>query len=352
MISFMSTAIDFNTESESILNPFFVKELTLALLRVPSGDNCQPFKIKWKPEKLEIYHFNKIAKHALNIDNTSSKISFGCMKKIIEVVSGKHGITYEVIYTDEKAFSDELVAEVYFMRNESHKKIIDAGLIENRFTYRGVNKHLRPHMKQMLEESLSDRFKIYTGSEEIVNSVINNDLTIWRSPRIVRDILGWTNFVFKSDRGFEFRNLYTSLKNWPGMLILKYLPFLAPIFWPVIKSELRKTFSGSDFLVYERELKTADDYILTGEECFEVWLRLTELGISVQPLSISSFGLKTIIDSKKQKGMDTGGEDNLRKNTFEVFNRSPQIAWIFRIGEPLTPKEYSKRIHRSQFIQE
>lgn len=348
----MSTAIDFSKESESILNPFFVKELTLALLRVPSGDNCQPFRINWTSETLEVYHDNNIAKHALNIDNTSSKISFGCMKKIIEIVSAKHGLTFEVNYTDDKAFTHQLVAEIYFMIDEKIKKTTDVGLIESRFTYRGMNKHLRPHMKQMLEESLPARFKVYTGTEKIINTVTSNDYIIWRSPKIVRDILGWTKFIFKSDRGFEFRNLYTSLKNWPGMLTLKYLPFLAPVFWPVIRSELRKSFVGSDFLVYERELKDAEDFIRTGEECYEVWLRLTELGISVQPLSISSFGLKTIIKLKKQQGLSTSYEEKLMKKTRDVFCENREIAWVFRIGEPLRPKEYSKRIHRSKFLQE
>ena len=55
---------------------------------------------------------------------------------------------------------------------------------------------------------------------------------------------------------------------------------------------------------------------------------------------------------KKQQGLSSSYEEKLMKKTRDVFCENREIAWVFRIGEPLRPKEYSKRIHRSKFLQE
>ena len=177
--------------------------------------------------------------------------------------------------------------------------------------------------------------------------ISDNDKFMWTNKNAVRDLLNLTHFFKKKDYGFNFENLYTSLLDWPSLLLLKFFPFLGPVFWPIIKIKMANITNTSCLLLYVKTCKSPKDYINMGEECYENWLFMTKLGYSLQPISTSSLCLTDIIDSNDPKRKESALQR--KKEMKEALNLDTDISWSFRIGRPKKQSIKTRRISQKEF---
>ena len=102
---------------------------------------------------------------------------------------------------------------------------------------------------------------------------------------------------------------------------------------------MKKTIQSSSYvLVYYSKTENNTDYIKTGEKCYRQWLRMTQLGLAMQPLTSSTYAIKV-------------DDTHLSMNNtplHKVIGTDREVAWAFRVGIPLKRSLKSNRLTKSE----
>ena len=331
-----------------MLNENFKNQIINCCIRVPTGDNCQPFKVQFEHNELRIYYNNQIGKHILNFKDRSSLISYGCIKRIIDIVCSHHNLMpYFFEYMHEyTAKSHWATVKFQYQKRTAHPFLNE---IQIRTTNRGKYEELDDYSARKIETHLNDHFTLIRPSTQQSDMILDNDKFLWKNPKAVKDLLKLTNFIINKKRGFNYNNLYISYMHLPALLSMKYLPFLGKIFWPIIKKVNKKTIHGSSLLIYTRECHSSKDYILMGEDCYENWLQMTRLGFSMQPISTSSLCINDLLESTDKKDFMFKILLDRKSSMKNIFQLDKDITWSFRIGRPVKNNIMSERISIKEF---
>ena len=327
-----------NNSEKLTLNEEFKILLIDSLLDIPTADNVQPFRYHFKDECLYIYHNKKIAKHKLNPNQKSSLISYGCMKTCINIVSS-HSDLLPIFdeYNTEDA-EDALWAIVSFKFSPRQKDEL-LSQIPKRVTNRGLYQIPTQIKINGVRENLDKEFDLIYIEEDQIDSIANNDQLVWKDAETVRDLLSQINLIFKKDSGLNFENLYVKTLDRIPLIIVKRFPFLGKIVWPLIKCKMKKAIQSSSYvLVYYSKTESNEDYIKTGEKCYRQWLKMTELGLVMQPLTSSTYAIKV-------------DDTHLSKNNtplHKVIGTDREVAWAFRVGIPEKRNLKSNRLKKSE----
>ena len=332
--------------------------------KTPSGDNVQQwiFSPKESENQLDIYHDHIIAKHAFNPENIASCLSFGMMMFLIEDEALRQGyLTKFNVFEEGLTNSDKIFIQCKFEVNESDKKpYYSVDTVLARSIGRGYFKK-----KEKITEDLKDLFnELSTDSDLIKFSVaekVSNETlkamkkieyAFWNKKNYLKDIFKWVHFTNsyyqKTRRGFHWKELGLNPQELGFVyLIKKFTSFAIGLFnagaYLMIYNKLAGSLNNAGLLLISLKRKpTTQEWLEIGKKVMRVWLKLTELGMVVQPLSIQSFFVSFHKWGININDWSVETIANLEKNLQEDFKTTEAYTpfWMQRFGVPAQKTTY------------
>ncbi len=315
---------------------------------IPTGDNAQQFRYGMGSNEIMVFHYTEIARHKFNQSNIASLISLGMIVSIAETYSQINGVKINLEYAEK------------FEKNELWLKIsLDAGsetqtnfktnlnyqsLLEQRMTYRGFFKKTQ---FDFARESIGKVILKEKLSKKMLKTIYRMETMIFDDHEALADIEKWFRYtdktVIESKTGMSLRNLNVDIFN--ALLVKLSLHskianlILRPYFKiaTYLKIHFLYTQACGFGLVY---LAGHDDHsiINSGKEILKIWLRLTELGMAIQPMSSASmlpFSQKYRNDKFiKSYQKDIDDTYQILKDEFNLSEENLSGIWLFRFGVP------------------
>ncbi len=333
------------------LSEDFKTDIVTYSIRIPSGDNVQPFRLSFQDDLLKIFHDKTISKHELNYKERSSLITYGCLKKIIDIICSHHNL---------KPIFNELMLEdvnvshwaIVSFEEEEREPVELKKEIHSRLTHRGAYKDMPKETINDIQAKLFNDFKIVKISKKQAKELALNDQNVWKSKIAVSDLMNQVNLFKYENYGLNFNNLYMPYANILNLFLAKLFPSFGKVLFPIVKQVVTSLFmSSSSILVYKKDLDKKEDYIEMGEDCYHQWLELTKMGYYLQPMTTSSSPL--LCASHKFEELN---DHETSKRFIERYHEMSHllgvdgnIGWLFRIGVPKSKDVPSLRINEQEF---
>lgn len=338
-----------------------ISEYLLTLLRLaPTGDNSQQFRYKVQDDSLLIYHEALIAQHRFNQSQVASLLSLGMIVEIITTVANQNAAQVNFEYS--KNFKqDHLWLKASFQ--EKNKLSISTeqnqrylSLLQQRQTFRGFFKKANFDFEKFNKIFANRVTFCKMLSPNLKSLILKMENMIFDDYEAFTDIEKWFRYseksVVQTKTGMSLTNLNIDPLN--GLLLKIVRKF------HLVSILLRPYFKALNFLkvnvIYESSvgfgvvtMNGTDDQaiIQAGRTVLEVWLRLTELGMVLQPISSASLLPFEFVHRQahflKKYELALAGADQIIKNNFNYTN-GPGI-WLFRFGIP--DKSVNKKNQRS-----
>jgi hypothetical protein len=332
----------------------FDKLIKIASL-TPSGDNLQPwcFEIDENHQQLMIFHNNIISAHSFNPDNIASCISFGMMMFSIEDEALRQGFIVKFKIDEAALTNEECFIECQFEKNTGSKKaLFSEETYFSRKTSRDpyLDKNLPLNeMKNFIEElnDLSDLmdFKINSKvSDDCLKSMKKIEKVFWNKKNYLREIFHWVHFkrnnYTKMKRGFYWKELGVKISDLPFILLIKYATPLAIITYNAIAHlltfrQFSKSLDHSGLLMLSlKKRPNVLECLELGKTVMRLWLKITELGMVSQPLSIQTFFISFTSWGFYDKEWPQATLKQLEFNLKKDFNVKDSFKpfWLFRFG--------------------
>lgn len=348
-----------------------LKALELAVT-APSGDNCQPWKMKLMPPQVFLYNRPEKDTSLYNFEQKASYIAHGALLENLAIASPAFGLKAAIkLFPDEK--QPELVAQVSFEQGSD----LSAGALFSHLRMRCTNRRLfnastlKTEERQVLLNSADEiaGAKVYLSRDDgektaLAQLICQNDRLVFENPNLHRFLFDHIRFSPEEAaacgdgmdlRSFELpamdRMAFGLLKNWKAVQVVNAFGFLSK---KVTKQAEKQCLSAAALgLVTIRGDRNAD-FVNAGRAMERVWLEATRLGLQLHPLA----GLACLIyrvgrgataefDAKHLATL-RDIETDLRK----IFGcGSETFAMLFRVGQGAAPSAPSLRKPLSEVVE-
>jgi hypothetical protein len=295
-------------QSEGLLD---FDSLLLIASKSPSGDNLQPwqFKVDASNNKLDIFYDSELARHSFNPEDISSCINFGMMLYLIEQEALRQGfkLAYQINEIGLKNFSHPLI-ECSFKKSElTVSPLFSTNTILKRRIGRGlyIKKELPLQKIQDLVSGINEtndilEFKLTKNmSNSTIGSMKKMEYTFWNKVEYLNDIFKWVHLTKqeykKVKRGFHWKELGINFSELGFIYLIKKLPNAAIKIFNVfahhlVLSKFKKSLKNSGFALLSLKRKpSVSECFEVGRDVMKVWLKIAELEMVTQPLSIQSY---------------------------------------------------------------
>lgn len=265
----------------------------------PSPDNCKPWVYTVSGNSVTIGGNNNKLSHVLNVKDTMTWVSLGCLLYYMETIANRKGVELVVVYPEHQ----ELFCEITFKK--FHGKSID--VIEYKLLFQRRTNRFKfdpiaiaeKKVASIIEMSESDQcIKIDFQSElkqGQLEYLLSSENYAWHSAKAIGDTLRWVRFNQKKDSsntdGMPWKTLGVSwwevpiiflLKKYPSSIhFLKYFLFHA-IYLNKMKSLLK---SSSGYFTINCNKSDSKSMIEVGRSLTRLWVQLTGMGLAVQPFN-------------------------------------------------------------------
>lgn len=333
--------------------------------RAPSGDNTQPWSFTWQDQTLTIVFNPTKAVHVLDAGLSAAKISLGCVMESVAIAASEYGFATRAEYLDFGG-EDLTAARVAFLNDGTKPDpLVDA--IATRNTDRRVFKKgpmPTPELTEVLQnfdesagvgvhwvDSLGpDLFQYIVAAESLVSN----------HPKIFPDTVKWIRFseqeIKRTQDGMPWRGAGINVFQYPAMRFLRAVPSAFP--WlsragmkQVYAARMRRLLrSSAGLFCISTSRHDSLALVDVGRLAMRVWLRLTQLGYGVQPLTISSLSLYNakigVLDAESVRLFGKRYEEGERilRRAFRIPPDSFPV-WMFRTGlsSPLPSAWFTQR---------
>ena len=346
---------------------FIMKDDIVEILKTsvcaPSGENCQPWKFKVDKEKLTIFNVPERDLSLYNYKQRGSIIANGALIENIKISALEKG--YEI---STKLFPDiqnsDLIAEITFNRSNKPKDFLYKFITKrcsNRKAYNPIQ--LSSEQKKILVNSSKEigdgEVKLITDKEDIKK--LGYYLSI--SERLIFENKYLHDFFFDHIRwtkedddrlknGFYYKTLELNDKQLKGMkffkswTLLRFFNFLIKASKIVARDNAIRYSASSAIGVIVVPTASEKDYINAGRILQQVWLKVTSMNLSMQPVTGILFFMHRIIDGEFDKFSEAQIKEiqdahDYIKRVFGVKDGS--MAMLFRIGDGGEPSARSSR---------
>ncbi|MES2436945.1 MAG: nitroreductase family protein [Patescibacteria group bacterium] len=331
----------------------------------PSGDNSQPWKFTLNANKLKIYNLPNKDHPLLNFQQRGSYIAHGALVENINILSSGFGLKADfkffpksdekdliaiVDFTNASVRTDHELASSIILRHTNRKAYksteieldIQNYILECKYPNSNLNLHWISNRKQIEKISIasSKMEKIALETKELHHNFF-------------KDII-WNKNDYKSGK----EGLYIKTLELP-IIIEKIFKFLK--YWPIAKmlntlgfSSLAafgnsKLYSKSGaYIAISSKSTTQIDYIQCGILMQNLWLRTTNKGLSLQPVSGIIFIAQRLLlglplKLTKENAKLAINQYQVIKNEFNINN--DEVLMIFRVGytDKLGIKSYRQK---------
>ena len=330
-----------------------LKALVALAARAPSGDNTQPWTFSWDGQILTVIFDPTKAHHVLDAGMSAPKISLGCITEssaiaasayelsihssFLELEPGKAGAAAQVSFVKDGRASDPLLDAL--PKRNTDRRLFQKGLMPGKelTTVWEQFEHRDSVPVHFVDSIAPDLFEYVTAAENLVS----------RHPTIFRDTAPWIRFseseVMRTNDGMPWRGAGISPFEYP---VLRFVRAFPDIFRVVSLSGMRVVYSrkvqqllrssAGLFCVSVRD-QGPFALVRVGQLAMRLWLRLTQLGYGVQPLTISSLSLYNatigVLDENSRKlfGARYARGEGIVRKAFSIPADSTPV-WMFRTG--------------------
>ncbi|MCE3269425.1 MAG: hypothetical protein K0R49_1679 [Burkholderiales bacterium] len=322
-----------------------------------SGDNCQPWRFKKESANtLLILHDENRAKHLLNPNNISSVIAFGTLVEAIYM--GAQSIGYSANYKFMSDFGKKNT-NTPWVEISFEKKINDNDFDADAFFTRSVIRN--NYQKQAIPFDILNNFPInFSDIDTVKISLVNhiNDDFIefstkvenkwWQNSTMIYDILKWVRWTNKKyiqvRDGMHWSETGCSIFEIP----LIWLVFKSSTIRNLIKTQMSKNLAkqtqtrltnSGGLIAFSTKDQTLQSFFDVGRVAMRSAIKLKELGIVYQPLSLQSFFINQNkinfdIPEIKLPLEELNAHKDIVRKQFNLENNFLPL-WIFRIGYPI-----------------
>lgn len=329
----------------------------------PSGENCQPWKFAVDGSNIHIFNVPEADMSLYNFKQKGSFVAHGAIIENIIIVALKYGYKTSVKLFPIKE-EDNLVATLTF-NITNPRELPLYSCIERRCTNR--KDHTRQKLsddqnKQLIEiakETGLGELKIINDEESLNilgKALAVNEQIIFENKKLhdfFYEHILWNEEDQGKAGGFYIKTLeflphqlkgVKLFKNW---LILKILNKIGKVSRMIAKENSEKYANSGSLAVVVAKGSDREDFVNAGRMAERVWLKATELGLSVHPCT------GTIYLMERIKGGDTNvfSQNHLKtikdaysdiERAFGVENKT--IPMLFRIGYADEPTARSLRM--------
>ncbi|TSC75930.1 MAG: hypothetical protein G01um101430_100 [Parcubacteria group bacterium Gr01-1014_30] len=340
-----------------------IRQILELAIRAPSGENCQPWKFQIQGNQLTIWNMPERDSSLYSWGQRPSYVAHGAFLESVAIAAPAFGLSPRIeLFPDST--KTECVARIVF--EESQQKIHPLyQFITERVTNRKVYKKI-VLTKEQKEELSSihiglERGKIIFVEQEqdiktIAQAIAGNERIIFENPymhKFFYDHITWTEQEDLGKKiGFYVKTFELPM---PAEKIFKlaksktFVKFANKIgFSKMIAKQNAKVYSSASavgaIIMYSN---SSVDFIVAGRLIQRIWLTVTKLGLSLQPLTGILFLYQRVSQQQTDK-LSPGQIDFIQeqykriKETFGVDNET--IAMLFRIGDGGSPTARSLRL--------
>jgi hypothetical protein len=339
--------------------------VTLAA-RAPSGDNTQPWTFSWNGRLLTVIFHPTKARHVLDAGLSGVKISLGCVAESVAIAASEYGLAIDCQYQNLPEKDQGAAAHITFVQDRRKiDPLLDA--VEKRNTDRRLFQK-----GPMPGEDLNEVWNRSDGRNEVsihcieslapdlFEYVVAAESLVTRHPRIFTDTLPWIRLseeeLRQTEDGMPWRGVGVNVFQYPFIRFVRAVPNAFPwlsragmgsAYAARVKQLLRS--SAGLFCVCARD-RASFSLIEAGRLAMRLWLRLTQLGYGVQPLTLSSLLLYNAkigvldADSVRLFGRQYKEGESILRRAFSIPDDSLPV-WLFRTGRssPLPAAWFTRR---------
>jgi nitroreductase len=333
-------------------------------VQAPSGDNSQPWRFVVKNNTFSVYNKPEKDNPVFNFKQSGSYIAIGCLLENIDIISREFGYTVAFDYFPVELDEPHLVARVRFEKADAgvsrdplsscikeratNRKLYREGVLleEELNTLRSANTFSNV-MFRLVTDAATRRTlgKALSVTERVV--LENRDLHTY----FFRDVRWTEKEELEEKSGLYLKTLefappqvavFRLLSKWPIARMLSLVSF--PSF---IASENAKLYgSGSALGALVINDDSPKSFLFAGRAMQRVWLRVTSMGLSLQPVTGVVF-LAQRVRANEPASLSKKHLELVRKayaelaGSFKVTHGL--LAMVFRIGDGGTPTARSSR---------
>lgn len=331
-----------------------LEKLLIEAVNAPSGDNSQPWRFTFAGGSLSVYNVPHADNPIFNYKQWGSYMAHGALLENIALLSPKYGFEASIEVDVNEA--SNLVAKIVFTTTNNAPSKLSKRILE-RHTDRGAYR-IEPVSNTELSElgaaasdpNLTLQFIVDKEQIKVLSNTVSaaEELMLQYRPlhRYFFSTIAWnTNAYMKVKSG-----LYVKTMN---LMLPQLIVFRLYSIWGIAKVlnflGMPKVVAKTNALAYEQcggiVVFKATDYskkgfISLGRQMQRVWLKATDMGLSVQPIAGALFLEKRL----SLEGVQDVGSDLLRLiehrlNGFrQVFGSGlDTVQMMFRIGYSLKP---------------
>ncbi len=319
----------------------------------PTGDNCQPWRFEINENQLFIFNDSKRGKHAFNLHHSATYLSLGTLIESLDISASEQDLQLKIELQNANPDHEALV-KIQFIECQTNKNYL-ADFLYKRCTDR------RPYFKEPLQEKIIKDLQALNSfenctlayssslSSEFRKFIVRSDEMVWLHEEIVIDLFRWIRLTNKdietSDDGMPWNNLGLKWYDIPFLKLVAKYPSIPKKLWKlgfqakvntVCHDSLKNMGGTLAFFVKQTDRQSI---IETGRLAMRVWLYITSIHQSMQPLSSASLIPYDITCGKKINFLLPDFHQHFLKapslfrNEYHI-GRDWTPLWLFRVGQP------------------
>ncbi len=335
----------------------------------PSGENCQPWKIKIDGDALNLYNDPQKDTSLYNYDQKGSMVALGAFIENLDIASKFLGLGVKIdLFPDSQ--DKNLVAEIVFSERPLVKDPLYEAIFKrttNRKKYKKVvfsEEQLSELIKSGLEVG-GGEVKIITDAEKIKklsDPISVNERLIFENPFLHNFFYNHIRWSKEEDEkykdGFYIKTLELKFPQKIALKILKSWKWAERakkigMSKQIAKDNAKNYASASALGIIVIPSNSQKDYLLAGRIMQRVWLKVTSMNLSLQPMTGVLFFTQSILNNKAAQF--TVSETQLIENAYGLISNefgeaNRTIAMLFRIGDGGEPTARSSRFAISDIM--
>ncbi len=340
-----------------------MREIISAALAAPSGDNCQPWRIAVRGNRIDIFNLPERDTSLFNYRQLASLVAHGALIENILIASSVRGYTAKLIILPDRS-NPNLIATLELEEFEARKEPLYP-FIPLRSTNRKLYKPMS--LNEAQRQSLVDSAKaVGAGEVRLVESegekrgvakVIGlNDRLVFENRHLhsfLFDHIRWSDQEAReTGDGLDIKTLELAAPDALAFRLFRHWSLLQALnklgVSRIVAKNAEKMAQSAAALGVVTVNGTSDaDFVTGGRIVQRVWLEATRAGLSFQPMTGIVFLMHRILAGEAGE-FSPGHADLIRKaheKLADLFGLGGEtIVMLFRVGLGAPPSVRSLRL--------
>lgn len=342
-----------------------VKSIIQSAARAPSGDNVQPWSFVWNGAILTVVFRPALARHILDRGSSASTIALGCLLESFRIAASVYGLSARFTFSGLPEHEGPC-AEIRFVAEGLPADPLSSAL-PDRATDRRPYRHGLIPAKEISEIwNEFDKKDVTTVncsgsiSGDLLDFIVSAESLIATHSSIFMDTLPWIRLsqkeVARTQDGMPWRGTGVSSMEYPALCLMRLFP---QAFYLLSRTGMRSIqaaraksllLSSAGLLCISTSEEAPQALVSVGRLAMRVWLRLSQLGYGVQPLTIPSLLMynakRGMLDAETERlfgARYAEGERLLRGELAIPADHQPVWLWRIGISDPLPASWQTRR---------